>query len=104
VLATAEPVNEAGNQLFAGAAFGFDQNIGIGGRGLPRPIDRLLPRGRVADERFRLFILTSVFIFVPVLVNILVLSLSNSPPEFAARRRTCSTASSSFSKHTGFTR
>src|ERR1700686_915897 len=51
----AEAVNEAGDQLLAGAALGLDQNVGIGGGRLPRAIKRLLPERRVADQRFGIF-------------------------------------------------
>jgi hypothetical protein len=53
--ASAEAVDEPGNQLFAGAAFGFDQNVGIGGRRLPCALQRLLPCRGVADQRFGVF-------------------------------------------------
>ncbi len=51
----AEAVNEAGDQLFAGAAFRLDQNVGVGRGRLPRAIERLFPGRRMADQRFRVF-------------------------------------------------
>jgi hypothetical protein len=61
-LAAAEAVNEARDQLFAGAAFGLDQNVGVGGGRLPRAFERLLPCRGVADQRFRVFAQTLRFL------------------------------------------